>query len=169
MQILTIFICILIAIITFLFMEFVAWFAHKYIMHGMLWVWHRSHHKKHDHKLERNDLFAVVFSIPSIALIYYSTVMTFSPYWLSVGIGIFCYGVFYLLFHDVIVHQRIKWRPKKRSKYLNRMINAHYVHHAKHTKEDCEAFGFLYAPKKYDPEKTKNRGKMDKKRIESVK
>jgi beta-carotene 3-hydroxylase len=31
------------------------------------------------------------------------------------------------------------------------MINAHYIHHGKHTKNDCEAFGFLYAPKKYEP------------------
>ena len=47
---------------TFIFMEGVAWFTHKYIMHGILWTWHKSHHKKHDHILELNDLFAVVFS-----------------------------------------------------------------------------------------------------------
>jgi beta-carotene 3-hydroxylase len=52
---------------TFFFMECVAWFTHKYIMHGFLWSWHKSHHKKHNHFLEFNDLFAVVFSIPSIA------------------------------------------------------------------------------------------------------
>lgn len=152
MDILTILLCIVIITGTFLFMEFVAWFTHKYIMHGILWVWHRSHHKKHTHKLERNDLFALVFSLPSIGLFYYATVVTFSPYWLSVGIGILAYGIFYVVFHDVIVHQRIKWRPKNRSRYLNRMIHAHYVHHRKHTKEGCEAFGFLYAPKKYEPE-----------------
>jgi beta-carotene 3-hydroxylase len=27
------------------------------------------------------------------------------------------------------------------------------VHHGKHTREGCEAFGFLYAPKKYEPKK----------------
>ena len=48
---------------TFIFMEGVAWFTHKYIMHGFLWSWHKSHHKKHDHFLEMNDVFAVVFSI----------------------------------------------------------------------------------------------------------
>ena len=143
-------VCSLIVIGTFLFWEFVAWFTHKYVMHGMLWTWHQSHHTVHDHALEKNDWFAVVFSIPSIALIYYSTIATYNPYLLSVGIGIFCYGLFYMVFHDVIVHQRIKWRPKGRSNYLNRMIHAHYVHHAKHTKDDCEAFGFLIAPKKYD-------------------
>ena len=143
-------VCSLIVIGTFLFWEFVAWFTHKYVMHGVLWTWHQSHHTVHDHALEKNDWFAVVFSIPSIALIYYSTIATYNPYLLSVGIGLFCYGLFYMIFHDVIVHQRIKWRPKSRTNYLNRMIHAHYVHHAKHTKEDCEAFGFLIAPKKYD-------------------
>ena len=33
---------------TFFFMEFMAWFSHKYIMHGFLWVLHADHHKK-DH------------------------------------------------------------------------------------------------------------------------
>lgn len=150
MSIIEVILCALIVIGTFLFMEFVAWFTHKYIMHGFLWVWHKSHHKKHDHTLERNDLFAIVFSLPSIGLIYYSTLVNNQPYLTAVGIGIFCYGVFYVLFHDFIVHQRIKWKVKNKSKYLKRMINAHYIHHTKRTKEDCEAFGFLYAPKKYE-------------------
>ena len=29
-----------ITIATFLFMEFVAWFTHKYVMHGFLWEIH---------------------------------------------------------------------------------------------------------------------------------
>ena len=42
---------------TFLFMEFVAWFTHKYVMHGLLWVLHRDHHQKdHDSFWERNDV-----------------------------------------------------------------------------------------------------------------
>lgn len=146
-------ICALITIGTFLFWEFVAWFTHKYVMHGFLWTWHKSHHTVHDHALEKNDLFAVVFSIPSIALFIISTTVYPSPYLFAVALGIFCYGLFYLIFHDIIVHQRMKWRPEKRSKYLQRMIHAHYIHHAKHTKEGCEAFGFLYAPKKYEPGK----------------
>jgi beta-carotene 3-hydroxylase len=152
----TVFICALIVIGTFLFMEFVAWFSHKYIMHGFLWTWHRSHHKSHNHTLEQNDLFALVFSLPCIGLFYYSTLVINSPYLTAVAIGIFCYGVFYLIFHDIIVHQRFKWRPKKRSKYLDRIINAHYIHHKTRTKEDGEAFGFLYAPKKYEGIKANN-------------
>jgi len=145
--------CSLITITTFLSWEFMAWFTHKYVMHGFLWVWHKSHHTVHDHTLEQNDWFAVVFSLPSIGLFYYASLVNYNPYLIAVGLGILCYGIFYVVFHDIIVHQRIKWRPKDRSHYLNRMINAHYVHHSRHTKENCEAFGFLYAPKKYDVKK----------------
>ena len=133
---------------TFLFMEGVAWFTHKYIMHGFLWTWHESHHKSHNHLLERNDLFALVFSVPSFLLLFFG--IGKNPYMVAAGLGILGYGIFYVLFHDVIVHQRIKWRPKKRSRYLNRMIKAHYIHHEVHTKEGAEAFGFLYAPKKFE-------------------
>jgi beta-carotene 3-hydroxylase len=144
----TIILCSVITIGTFLFWEFVAWFSHKYIMHGFLWRWHRSHHTAHNHVLEKNDLFAVAFSIPSIGLFYYYSIH-YNPYFLAAGLGILCYGIFYFIFHDIIVHQRILWHPEKKSKYLQRMIHAHYIHHSKHSKEDCEAFGFLYAPKKY--------------------
>ena len=144
----TLILAITVFVATFLFMEGVAWFTHKYIMHGFLWVWHESHHKVHHKLLERNDLFALVFSIPSITLLYLG--YDKNPYLTAMGIGIFAYGVFYLVFHDIIVHQRIKWRPKQRSKYLNRMIKAHYIHHKVHTKEGAEAFGFLYAPKKFE-------------------
>jgi beta-carotene 3-hydroxylase len=153
MDLSTFFICSLISISTFLFMEAVAWVTHKYVMHGFLWTWHKSHHKVHEHALERNDLFALVFSIPSIFLLVISTSIFPSPFLFSLGLGILFYGIFYLVFHDVIVHQRIKWIPSKRSKYLQRMMHAHYIHHAKHTKENCEAFGFLYAPKKFEPKK----------------
>lgn len=155
MNIWTFLLCSLVVIGTFLFWEFVAWFTHKYVMHGFLWRWHKSHHTVHHHALEKNDLFVMVFSLPSIALLYYFTLVNFNPYGISVGIGICCYGVFYFIFHDIIVHQRIRWRPANRSKYLRRMIHAHYVHHSKHTKYGCEAFGFLYAPKKYEPKQFK--------------
>lgn len=151
MNAVTIILCAIISIGTFLFWEFVAWFTHKYIMHGVLWTWHKSHHTVHDHALERNDLFAAVFSIPSIGIFYYFSLVSYNPYMLAVGLGILFYGIFYLVFHDIIVHQRVHWRPQKRSRYLQRMIHAHYVHHSRHTREDCEAFGFLYAPKKYEP------------------
>ena len=61
---------ILIVIAGFLFMEFMAWFTHKYVMHGFLWVLHKDHHIRDGRKFEWNDVFAVIFAIPSIVLIY---------------------------------------------------------------------------------------------------
>lgn len=141
---------ILLIVGTFLFMEGVAWFTHKYIMHGFLWSWHRSHHKVHGHALEMNDLFAVVFSVPSILTIYMGSNNPEIGWMLYVGFGILGYGIFYFIFHDIIVHRRIKIAFKAKSKYMKRIMRAHYVHHEKHTKEGGEAFGFLYAPKKYE-------------------
>ena len=140
----------LIVLGTFIFMEGVAWFTHKYVMHGFLWSWHKSHHKKHNHFLEMNDLFAVVFSIPSILLIYFG--YSYQEYSILkyFGIGIFLYGVAYVIFHDIIVHRRIKINFKASSSYMKRIMNAHYAHHKVHTKEGGKAFGFLFAPKKYD-------------------
>lgn len=149
----TVLACASITLITFLFWEFVAWSSHKYIMHGFLWVWHKSHHTVHDHVFEKNDWFGVVFSFPSIFLFYYGSLVSYNPYVLSVALGILCYGIFYFIFHDVIVHQRIKWKPLHQSRYLKRMIHAHYIHHSRHSKDGCEAFGFLYAPKKYESKK----------------
>ncbi len=62
---------ILTTVITFFFMEFVAWFTHKYIMHGFLWVLHEDHHKKdHSSFFEKNDAFFLIFAGPSMLLMY---------------------------------------------------------------------------------------------------
>lgn len=137
-------------------MEGVAWFTHKYIMHGILWTWHRSHHKVHNHTLERNDLFALVFSIPSVLLIVLGFELANAIFLRYIGFGILGYGIFYFIFHDIIVHRRIKIPFKASSKYLKRIIKAHYIHHETHTKGGAEAFGFLYAPEKYEKKKVKN-------------
>ncbi|MDW3196626.1 MAG: beta-carotene hydroxylase [Cytophagales bacterium] len=139
---------------TFFFMEGIAWFTHKYIMHGFLWSWHRSHHKVHPHPLEMNDLFALVFSIPSVALIVIGFEVA-SVSWLKfIGFGILGYGIFYFIFHDVIVHRRIKIKFKAKHRYMRRIINAHYIHHESHSKEGGRAFGFLYAPKRFEESKS---------------
>ncbi len=41
-----IFLWILSLLGAFSIMEFMAWFTHKYIMHGFLWYLHEDHHKK---------------------------------------------------------------------------------------------------------------------------
>ncbi len=144
---------VLIVVATFLFMEFVAWFTHKYIMHGILWSWHESHHKIRKGLLEKNDLFAVVFSLPAIILIVTGSLYPSLNLLMYVGFGITAYGIFYVLFHDILVHRRVKIKYKPTTKYMKRIMHAHYIHHETHTKEGAEAFGFLYAPPKYEPGK----------------
>ncbi|MDF0694534.1 sterol desaturase family protein [Aquirufa ecclesiirivi] len=135
---------------TFLLMEGMAWFTHKYIMHGIMWNWHESHHVHHKHVLEKNDLFSVVFGVLStLTIIIGAEIEAYRPL-LWIGLGIATYGLCYFIFHDIIVHRRIKIKFKTKNSYLKRLIKAHYIHHEVHEKEGAEAFGFLYAPKKYE-------------------
>ncbi len=132
-------------------MEFVAWFAHKYVMHGFLWVWHEDHHKPHHEKegfFEKNDLFFLVFAVPSATC--YILGSATPHFWLFfVGVGISIYGLIYFLIHDVYIHQRFKWFRQLDSKYSRAILRAHGAHHAKHTKHDCESFGLLVVAEKY--------------------
>ncbi len=136
---------ILLVMAAFLFMEFMAWFTHKYVMHGFLWVLHKDHHIRDGRKLEWNDVFAVIFAVPSILLIYFG-VMNPNSYLLSIGIGIFLYGFAYFMFHDVYVHQRIPILKNFSNRYLRATVKAHLEHHTPHVHYN---YGFLIAPLKY--------------------
>jgi len=125
-------------------MEAVAYLMHKHLMHGWLWVLHESHHRpRHNAWFERNDLFGILFAIPSIVLIYAGT--HGHPMALAVGLGMTAYGFAYFVFHDVIVHRRIRhsWAP--RGAYMRRIVRAHLIHHKTLTREGAVSFGFLYA------------------------
>ena len=132
-------------------MEFVAWSAHKYLMHGALWNWHEDHHKPLHQKhgfFEKNDRFFLVFAVPSA--ISYIIGSATDHFWLFfVGVGISIYGLIYFLIHDVYIHQRFKWFRQLDSKYSRAILRAHGAHHARHTKEDCESFGLLVVDDKF--------------------
>lgn len=139
---------ILVFFLSFFGMEFVAWFTHKYIMHGFLWSIHKSHHSSNDHFLERNDLFAIIFAIPSWLFIMLG-VIYWSPVSIIIGSGMTAYGIAYFLVHDVIIHQRIKWFRNLDGKYVKTLRRAHKMHHKHLGKENGESFGFLIVNKKY--------------------
>jgi beta-carotene 3-hydroxylase len=144
----TLLLCIGAFMLGFAGMEGVAWFTHKYIMHGPLWVLHRDHHVPHEHPLERNDLFAIFFASPAVLLMVLGGGPATPWFWL--GAGITGYGIAYVIFHDIIVHRRIKLNYKPASRYMKRIIRAHKVHHKSLGKDDAEAFGFLFALPRYD-------------------
>ena len=138
-----------IVISTFIFMEFNAWFMHKYIMHGFLWKLHKDHHKK-DHKswFERNDAFFLFYAILSIVSFFLWETGTLSV-GLPVGIGIFLYGLTYFLVHDIFIHQRFKFFKKTNNRYAKALRRAHKIHHKNINKEKGECFGMLWVPLKY--------------------
>jgi beta-carotene 3-hydroxylase len=124
------------------FMEFYAYFMHRYVMHGFLWCWHKSHHEPRTGRFERNDLFAVVFSLPAIACIGVGA-HAGSLTLIAIGLGITGYGAVYAVFHDGLVHQRFQTPINRHSAFWQPRVAAHYLHHAMHTKKNCISFGFM--------------------------
>jgi beta-carotene 3-hydroxylase len=138
-----------IVIVTFLSMECVTWLTHKFLMHGLMWYFHEDHHQpRYDHKFERNDVFFIIFAIPSITFFYLGLDGELN-YMFFIGLGILFYGIAYFLIHDVLIHQRFKWFKKTKNKYLKGLRKAHKVHHKHLNKEDGECFGMLLVPFKY--------------------
>ncbi|GDX39254.1 hypothetical protein LBMAG20_14690 [Methylocystaceae bacterium] len=136
---------VLIVIFTVSIMELVANLSHKYIMHGWGWGWHKSHHTEHDGFLERNDLYALTFAVPSIIMIYVGSIYHHPILW--VGTGMTVYGFLYFVAHDGLVHNRWPFKIIPKNAYLKRLVQAHRLHHAVRGRTGCVSFGFLYAPK----------------------
>ncbi|MBL7472522.1 sterol desaturase family protein [Robertkochia sediminum] len=140
---------ILIFLATFCFMEFMAWFSHKYIMHGFLWVLHKDHHRKdHDSWFERNDAFFIFYAVVSMSFILYASNSEFW-YGFPIGFGIMAYGAAYFLVHDIFIHQRFKMFRNANNWYAKGIRRAHKMHHKHLGKEDGECFGMLLPPLKY--------------------
>ncbi|MBZ9651302.1 sterol desaturase family protein [Psychroflexus montanilacus] len=137
---------IVVFVATFLGMEFMAWFTHKYVMHGFLWVLHKDHHHK-DHKSwwERNDLFFVFYAVVSM---YFFMVAEFQ-FAVAIGAGIAGYGLAYFLVHDIFIHQRFKLFRKANHWYAKGIRRAHKIHHKHLGKDEGECFGMLIPPMRF--------------------
>lgn len=127
----------------FVGMEPVAALMHRYVMHGALWSLHKSHHSPRHGSFESNDLFAVAFAVPTVALFAFSGV---APVLFPIACGISAYGIAYVLLHDAVVHRRIPFLHPPRQGYVARLVAAHHLHHAVRTRDGAVSFGFLYAP-----------------------
>jgi beta-carotene 3-hydroxylase len=152
---------ILLAIVAFAFMEFVAWSNHKYVMHGFLWKWHADHHIN-DHKknakqtelyqpgFEKNDYFFLVYAVPAFVLLFLGIFLNISPM-VALGIGISAYGITYFAIHDVAIHQRLKIRflINTKNKYLKAVIRAHLAHHRGKNISDFDNYGLLVFQRRF--------------------
>src|SRR5690606_7097062 len=139
----TIFINVLIVIAAFIAMEGVAWFTHKYIMHGLLWTLHKDHHKKESKGFfEHNDFFFLIFAIPGIICLFAGKMNDYNfLFW--IGLGITIYGFAYFFVHDIFIHQRFRWLRNSDNAYFRALRRAHKMHHKHINKGDGECFGML--------------------------
>ncbi len=140
---------ILIVLAAFISMELVAWFTHKYIMHGLLWILHKDHHKKESSGFfEHNDFFFLIFAIPGITALFFGMKNDYNfLFW--IGLGITLYGLAYFFVHDIFIHQRFKVFRNTDNAYFKAIRRAHKVHHKHLGKEEGECFGMLWIPFKY--------------------
>jgi beta-carotene 3-hydroxylase len=140
---------ILVFVLTFFGMEFMAWATHKYVMHGFLWNLHQDHHKKnHDSWFERNDAFFIFYAAVSMTFFYLwqSGILSIG---LAIGLGIFAYGFTYFMVHDIFIHQRFKLFRNANNKYARALRRAHKMHHKHLGKDKGECFGMLLFPYKH--------------------
>lgn len=136
---------IAVALAVFAFMEGVAWWTHRHVMHGWGWGWHQSHHEHREGLFELNDLYAVVGSVTAIGL-FVTGLVTGSWLVYAIATGVTLYGAAYAIFHDGLVHQRWPFTWVPRSGYLRKLIQAHRLHHATTSRGGAVSFGFLIAP-----------------------
>ncbi|MEY3084306.1 MAG: hypothetical protein RL037_486 [Bacteroidota bacterium] len=139
---------LLVLIATFFGMEFMAWATHKFVMHGLMWYFHKDHHQEEPGFFERNDVFFLIYAIPSWLCIMLGLM---NEVYISVfiGFGIALYGFTYFMIHDIYIHRRFKWLRDIDHPYFYAIRKAHKVHHKKLGKSHGECFGMLIVPRKF--------------------
>ncbi|AKP51410.1 sterol desaturase family protein [Cyclobacterium amurskyense] len=133
--------------IGFITMEFSGWFIHKYIMHGVLWNIHKTHHSHSKGFFELNDLFSLLFASIAIVLIFLGVNTLDYRFW--IGLGITIYGLSYFILHDILIHRRVKLLTKPKTGYLLGIFKAHQAHHSSKKRDEAVSFGLFIVPNKY--------------------
>ena len=121
---------------TFVVMEGVTYCAHRWVMHGIGWVLHKSHHRRLTTRFEANDLFPLMFS--AVAMTLCAIAIHWNPMW-PVYWGIAAYGVAYLTVHDLYIHERL-WLPCRMLRFMEPLRRAHLLHH----RFNGEPYGMLF-------------------------
>jgi beta-carotene 3-hydroxylase len=132
-------------IISFACMEGIGWFLHKYVMHGPLWMIHKTHHQHRHGAFELNDLFSIFFGLIAIWLMVAGGKDFDYRFWIGTGISLF--GLVYFIVHDILIHNRIKIPGLKNRAYFKRLSRAHKIHHKQIDKNKGKAFGLLWVKK----------------------
>ena len=131
----------------FIGMEIFSGFFHKYVMHGILWRIHRTHHVHGKGFFEWNDIFSLTFGAIATVLFVTGLEGLDARFW--AGCGIMCYGAVYFIVHDIFIHRRLKWIERSNNRYLQALRRAHKAHHAYTESNPGEEYGLLWIGKKY--------------------
>jgi beta-carotene 3-hydroxylase len=127
--------------LAFVAMEPVTYVAHRWVMHGIGVRLHRSHHRSVAlRRLEANDWFPVMFG----SVVMLGMAIGFNaPGWsvlVPIGVGVTLYGLAYALVHDGYIHRRIPGIGDRQSAMLERLAEAHRLHH----RFNSEPYGMLF-------------------------
>jgi len=114
------------AIVAFVAMEATTYLAHRFVMHGVGWVLHRSHHAPAAGRFEANDAYPLVFGSVTVAVMALGYRLPAAGL-IAVTAGISAYGCAYLFVHDLYIHGRLGRLP--RMALLERLRQAHGLHH----------------------------------------
>jgi beta-carotene 3-hydroxylase len=117
-------------------MEVVSYATHRWVMHRIGMVWHRSHHRRSEGGWEANDLFPLLFSVIGFVLFVLAIGM---PSLRPVAVGVTVYGAAYLFVHEVYIHERLPWRVPNNA-YLEHLRESHALHH----RFGGEPYGMLF-------------------------
>lgn len=120
---------VLVAIAAFVAMEPITALTHRFVMHGVGWVLHRSHHDRAASRWEANDLFPVMFAGVVCTGFAVGFNVGGAGVLVPIGIGITLYGVAYALVHDLYIHGRAGGRRIGSNPVLDRLAEAHADHH----------------------------------------
>jgi beta-carotene 3-hydroxylase len=129
---------LLIVVGVFIVMEPLTYLAHRYVMHGIAWTIHASHHRPRETTIELNDLFPVFFATITIIAFAIGTNVPSASVLIPIGIGVTAYGALYSFVHDVYIHGRF-FQLTKEIKPLEYLKRAHILHHL----YDGEPYGML--------------------------
>lgn len=123
-------------VVAFSAMELVSYATHRWLMHGPGMPWHVSHHTPPTGRVEKNDLFPLVFSVVGVAL--FVAAAAGATFLWPIAAGVTLYGLAYLLVHEVAIHRRVGC-PVPTGRYVRWLQRAHAGHH----RDGGEPYGML--------------------------
>lgn len=126
---------VVVILAAFVLMEPATYAAHRWIMHGVGWALHRSHHRRRRpapaatwrEQLEANDAFPVMFAGATILAMAAGTHVSGLSMLVPTAVGVTAYGAAYGFVHDVYIHGRFAHLPVFGP--LERLRRAHAIHH----------------------------------------